>query len=66
MNFYHCDPTKNKRCKKRDCYATGGSCYLTSDFKCGVTDEPLFVDEGWHCNAAQYKIKEAMQCLKGQ
>lgn len=30
-NVYLCDPEKNVRCRKKDCYINGGECSLTKN-----------------------------------
>lgn len=29
--FYKCDPNKNKKCTKENCYINGGECELTTN-----------------------------------
>lgn len=32
--LYECDPKKNKKCKKTNCFENGGPCYSTFDEEC--------------------------------
>ena len=32
--LYECDPRKNKKCKKTNCFENGGPCYSTFDEDC--------------------------------
>ena len=36
--WYICDPDKNDQCRKRMCYAKGGSCECTSHPEYAITD----------------------------
>lgn len=61
-----CDPNKNTRCAKTECFLNGGKCYLTSDSRCGFVDDSLTLNQGWRLNAEQKKMKEDYKCSKKQ
>lgn len=39
QQFYHCDPNKNKECKRTHCYINGGDCMATTQEEFAMENE---------------------------
>lgn len=46
MNLYVCDPDKNTKCNKTECYLHGGQCQMTSNKDFERTGECKETDDG--------------------
>lgn len=46
MNLYVCDPDKNTKCNKTECYLHGGQCQMTSNKDFERTGECKDADDG--------------------
>jgi len=46
MSLYVCDPDKNTKCNKTDCYLHGGRCQMTSHEEFSRTGECKDTDDG--------------------
>lgn len=64
MNFYLCDPRKNKFCKKTRCFMNGccnNPCHITSKISYSLDNHILDTQEGWRVTSAQLALKDAYE-----